>query len=217
MLIFNNIFEELNNLDDDDFEDEDYRDITESEKSFAQDIFNLIQTEINKSDDLDEEFTSNKNLIKHFKKHCYAKDKSKQSTKTKIFYDFKDISQYIEYERKLHSEFFNAEGNTIIIGSLLETDEILKGFRKLFEGNYCLTFNIFCGFKNATGGISIAFHAFASNVTKNYKLGNTIDIAIISHNKTITLYPIDAYYLETKFNSIIKKYNDLDIEFKFNH
>ena len=103
------------------------------------------------------------------------------------------------------------------VTSLLNSDEVNKFFRKLFEGGQYMYFGTFCNLYNDHGSVGLLLHSFASDYTRNYKLGNTIDVLVMgSGSKTITLYPVDAHYLETKLNNIIKKYSDADVKFKFN-
>lgn len=220
----NYISDALNQLNDlneefDDFDDPDYQGISSEEKVFAQEIFNLLQTEIDESEKLLlEKFTSEKSLNNHFHIHCLGKVKEKTSTKTRIYYDFKDVSQYREYEKELNSSLQSAGPNVEIVGSLLDVETVIKTFRKLFEGNQYILFSRLCGLHNSSGEVALGLHSFASSKTNNYKLGNTIDLMILAPgNRTITLYPVDAYYLETKFNNIIKDHSDLDIQFKINH
>ena len=158
---------------------------------------------------------SHSSLEYHFNKRCIGKNNNK-SKYTSVLYDFKDKNQYKQYEIALNNNMRNSD---LIVSSLFDTDLVLKYFRKLFEGNVTICFDKNCGFKNAFGPVAIYIHSFATNVTKNY-LQNTIDICIKlgnKFNKSITLYPVDAYYLETKFNNIVEKYNSNTVDkFYFN-
>lgn len=50
--------------------------------------------------------------------------------------------------------------------------------------------------------------SYSSNVTKNYKGGNTIDICIKNaSDMTISLYPIDAMDAQKRFNNTLANYS----------
>lgn len=214
-----NALNELNDVEEDDIDFYDPEDVppTEEERAFATDVYNLLMTLVNKDNNtITEEFTSPGGLKVHFEKHCLAKSMEKVSTRTNVYYDFKDRSQYKELEKELILEAYGPQ--TMNVSSLLDTEEVNKFFRKLFEGNKYVYFGTFCELHNAHGHVGLLLHSFASDYTKNYKAGNTIDVLVIGNRgKTITLYPVDAYYLETKFNNIVKNHSDLNIEFQFNH
>lgn len=207
------IFDDL----DDDFDDPYYVAPTEEEEAFAEDIFNFLQAEIDKSDILEEEFTGYESLKKHFKQHCIGKSSSGKSKYNSVKYDFKDISQYKEYEKVLIANIKRFGDDVISFASLLETQEVINGFWKLFEGGKYLLFSKLCGFKNNQGPVILVLHSFANNATENFTEENTIDLMILTPGyKTITLYPVAASYLENKFNNIIKQHTDLDISFNIN-
>ena len=213
-LIFEEALKELNELDDDDFVDPDVVPISEEEEAFATDVYNMLSEFI--PTELDEKFTSEGSAEKHFYKHCLAESTDKKSTKTTIYYDFSTLRQYKSREQLLHRKC-KAE-NVLYIDSLYEIEYVLRCFRKLFEGNKTLVISQMCGLKSSEGLIALAFNAFSTDVTENYKAGNTLDLIIKSKdNKTITFYPIDAYHVESKFNNIIAKYSDLELEFHINH
>lgn len=201
---------ELENIDDD-WTDYDEDNITEQEQEFANDIFDMIQSEVNKTNDLTEEFTGQRSANKHFDWHCLGTNTSRKSKRANVFYDFKDVSQYVEYEHKINNKMRTPD---ITVASLLDTELVLDAFEKLFEGNTCVLFSTPCGFKNDSGPVMFGMHSFSSDVTKNYE-ENTIDFIILTPRyKTVTLYAVSGSYVETKFNNIIKKYNDIEIEFK---
>lgn len=209
---------ELEDIDDYDWEDPDYAPPTPQEEAFADDIYNLLMELVNEDSlqTVTEEFTSPGGLKTHFERHCLAKSEEKVSTRTSVYYDFKDKSQYKELEKELISSANKPQ--TISVSSLVDVAAVNKSFRKLFEGNKFIYFGTLCQLHNKQGNVSLLIHAFASDYTRNYKQGNTVDVLVIgSGGKTITLYPVDAYYLETKFNNIIKNHSDLNIEFHFNH
>lgn len=210
-----NIKQALNDLEniDDDWTDYDEDIITEQEQEFANELFDMIQAEVDKSNELTEEFTGKRSANKHFEWHCLGTDKSRKSKRSNVFYDFKDVSQYIEYEQEVNNKMRTPD---ITIASLLDTKLVLTAFDKLFEGNMSVLFSTPCGFKNDSGPIMFGMHSYSSDVTTNYE-ENTIDFIILTPRyKTVTLYAVSSSYVETKFNNIIKKYNDLEVEFKVN-
>ena len=195
---------------DDDWSDENYI-ATEEDLLFADDLFTILQDLVTADDNLTEEFMSGKGASEHYRKHCIGKDCSKKSIRTRVYYDFRDVSQYKEYERKLADASRSASGRNLqAFSSLLDRALIEKWLRRLFEGGKYIIFTTECGFHNSLGQVSLVIHSFASNVTHNYQAGNTIDIMVKGRNgMTITLYPVDASYFETKLNNIIRKYTDL--------
>ena len=207
---------ELDNIDDDIY-DPHYIPPTAEEREFAEDIRKLFQEIVDmESNNIVEEFTSKHSLDTHFNKHCLGKSKNKQSTRTCVYYDFKDKSQYKEHERRLIEEFKHWE--TPKITSFTNMQEVNKLFRKFFGGNKHIVLSPFCGIHNNEGSIAVGIHSYASNYTTNYKVANTIDVAILTeHAATITIYPVDAYYLETKLNNILKHHSNWDVELKINN
>lgn len=87
-------------------------------------------------------------------------------------------------------------------------EEVIKGFHKLFEGSTTLAFTPLCGFVSTDGkAVSVVFHSFANKYTLNYEDGNTIDYLMYKSGHTKTLFPLDANYLENKFNNLVIKWN----------
>ena len=65
---------------------------------------------------------------------------------------------------------------------------------------------------------SIGFNSFANNNTKNYTKGNTIDYIMFDYRNTKTLFPLDASYLQNKFNILVVKWNTkYSTPFPINH
>lgn len=186
----------------------DYEDIgfdEEIAEKFAKDISDILYSIVDIDDTLDENFVSPKCRDDHFKKHCLGNSTGKVSKITKVYYDFTDKSQYLAYEKQVTSLINDSEYH---IGSLYDYDEVIWHLKKLFEGSTTVTFTNSCGFTGPNGIINLSLHAFSSDVTKNYLAANTIDVCVKNQrNRTITLYPVDAHYLQTKFNNIIKKYS----------
>ena len=206
--------EEYDIFDDeiDEYEDENYD--SEFATIFEKGIRKFLDDLISQSDFLEEKFTSNRSLLSHFNKHCLGHSGDKRSTRGKIYYDFNDNSKYSTYEKNLTQKIKDTK---YAIGSLYDYDTILDYMRKLFEGDITVVFSNSCGINN-NGIISISFHSFASNVTKNYRRGNTIDLCIKNASgRTISLYPIDAYDVENRLNNTLKRYCGLDHNFNFNH
>lgn len=194
-------------------EDKDTVEITPEEESFAKEIYNIFQDIIDDEERLTEEFISNKSLKDHYKKHCLCGRSDRKSTKSNIYYDFDNTNDYRDYENFVTS-FIDITDLRI---KYLGDDNIDKYFRKLFEGNQAIYFTGFCDFRNSDGLITILVHAFASDKTKNYKNGNTVNFVVLQRNKTITMFPVDANYLQTKLNNVINKYNKSDYKLNFNN
>lgn len=68
----NYYLEELDNAEEDDWESEDQEEYTADQEDFANDLFDFLQSLINKSDTITEDFTSERELVKHYKSHCIA-------------------------------------------------------------------------------------------------------------------------------------------------
>ena len=211
--LFRNFTESLKESQEINFKDNNY--LGDVSDAFAEDLSELINELIR--DELTEQFVSRKDLSVHFKRHCIGKSKNKKSTRQKVFYDFTNINDFSNYENIINKKCINSD---ICIGSLTNTVVILKAFRKLFEGNYTIEFSTRCGFENNNGPVDICINSFATDVTENYMDGNTVNIVILSKSmNTISMYAVDANYLENKFNSIVAKYskNKQIQKFSFNH
>lgn len=182
---------------------------------FANAVLDLLVSLVDKDDlTLTEKFTSNKSLFTHFDYHCVGTI-NKKSTRTNVRYDFTKVQQYHKYERELNKEF--RQPNVAIIDTLYDEKTVIKAFRKLFEGGKYLLFSSLCGFRNQLGKVYIGLNSFANNVTTNYGKANTINVIVLTQTlETITMYPVDASYLETKFNHIIQLYRqDKELNIKF--
>lgn len=219
------VWEELDDIEDediDDWEDPDETEVTEEEIRFAKELFDFLQELINVEDDADitEEFMSDRGAKKHFEKHCLGHHRDERvSKRTSVYYDFKDVSQYKEYERKLTEVARGvSRANVETFISLLDKESVEKWLQRLFEGDVYIAFTPECGLHNSKGRIYLMIHSFASDVTRNYRSNDTIDIMVKSgRGKTITLYAVDANYFETKLNNIIRNYYNGNIEpFKIN-
>lgn len=192
----------LSDIDDEDWVDENYDE--EIAKSFAKDMENFLYSIIAQDEILEEEFVSPRKLRMSFDKHCKGHS-NKRSTRGRILYDFTDNSQYVEYEKALGHKIKETE---YAISSLRDYNTVIKYMRKLFEGNAIVWFTNGCNLNNQ-GTISIAFNAFSSNITRNYRGGNTIDICVKNNSyKTISLYAVDAQDVEKRLNITINKYSD---------
>lgn len=192
------------------FNCDDCEPITDKEEQFADNLFDLIQSLVI-HDNLNEVFTSEDGLKKHFFQHCIADKPERKSKRSNIYYDFTDINKYREYEKSIANQVLDTDN---IVTSLYDTKHIYKLFRNLFKGGESIYFTTSCGFSNTAGPVSIGINAYASNYTKNYS-SNTVNFLVITgRGRTITMYPIDAHYLETKLNNLVK---DFGIEYKYNN
>ena len=194
-------------------EDEDMTEITPEEEAFAKEIYNIFQEIIDEEERLAEEFTSKNSLKNHYKKHCLCGRSDRISTKSNIYYDFDNINDYKDYENFVTSFIDNTDLRIKYLGD----DNINKYFHKLFEGNQAVYFTGFCDFRNSNGLVTILVRAFASDKTQNYKNGNTVNFVILQRNKTVTMFPVDAHYLQTKINNVITKYSKNKYKLNFNN
>lgn len=200
--------------DEDDIENyEEDNPITPEQEAFANEIRSLLQSLIDNEEAMDEEeieeaFTSQNNLMHHFNKHCLGNSTTRQSTKNNIYYDFKTPKRYSKYEQRINLIF--KHGQYDYIDSIYDIDSVNKKFTKLFEGNQYLFVSAIFGLTNSKGSVSLGIHAFSSDVTTNYKAGNTIDICIMTQSpKTIKLYPVDASTLKKELLRIFKNFSTL--------
>lgn len=195
-----------------DYDPEDDMDFTEDEnydegvvKKFAEDMLDFLIDIVRMSDTVVESFTSDRNFLIHFEKHCLGRNRNRTSSSQRIYYDFTDSSQYSSYEKKI-SEY--TASTDYRIDSLEDYDTVMTYMRKLFEGNCTVVFEKSCGLRGNKGPISLSFSAYSSNATKNYSSGNTIDVCIKGRgNRTVTLYAVDAHKVQSRLNNIIR--NDL--------
>lgn len=201
-------------LDEDwDILDKSVPPITQKELQFEKELHDFLQSFIDKEELLKEEFISKNVAQQHYKKHCLCGIPTRKSTKHNIYYDFDNIGKYKNYEDKINKLVTET---ILTINYLGNTNIINKYFHKLFTGNQCIYFTTSCGFTNNRGAVNIGIHAFSTGVTTNYSSANTVDFLILSGGKTITMYPIDAHYLQTKLNNIIKQYTNTNFSLSFN-
>ena len=218
--IYNDRDDDIDDVDEDDF-------VSEEELAFAKELGDFLIELASIDDDITEEFLTDKKANKHFYKHCIDHSNDKISKRSNVYYDFKDVSQYKQYEKSISNKLKSYYGgdisrhdkkSIILIDNLLDTDNINKAFRRLFKGDKYIIFSVMCNLRNSAGPISIIVHSFANDVTKNYTLGNTIDIMAAALKGTNTLYPVDVNYFENKINNILSKYSSKPLKrFKINH
>ena len=96
--------------------------------SFAEDFMSFLNYFISKSNALQEDFVSNSCFRNHFEKHCIGRNRDRTSTRGRILYDFRDPSQYSEYEKSVTDKILSTRFK---VGSLYDYDGILKFMRKL--------------------------------------------------------------------------------------
>ena len=198
---------DINNKREFDIDDESGN-ISTQELEIGNKIKQFLEELIDKavSDNISEQFISNQCLIQHFRDHCLGKHTERKSTTTNVYYDFTGVNEYSQYENAVSKHVLDSPK---VVASLYDIQLLSKYFRKLFEGNVSINFLLSCGLKNNVGDISIGLHSFATKYTDNYTKGNTIDLIVFTPNKkTISLYAVDAHYLQTKINNLLKTYYD---------
>lgn len=200
------ICEDLDLINGEEFEVEDGYDQSIAD-SFAEDFMSFLNYFISKSNAFQEDFVSDSCFRNHFEKHCIGRNRDRTSTRGRILYDFRDPSQYSEYEKSVTDKILSTRFK---VGSLYDYDGILKFMRKLFSGNTTVQFCNSCGLDN-NGIISISFISYSSNVTTNYRGGNTIDICIKNATgKTVSLYAVDAHDVQNRLNNTVSRYSEYD-------
>lgn len=192
--------------------EEDDEIITEQDKVFEQAMFEFF-TELSEENELKEEFKNTNALTLHYGNHCLANSDTKISTRNTVYYDFNNVNKY---QAREHMIVNMARESAIYIDSLVDTQSVLGAFRKLFEGNKTIVFSALCCITDKNKEIiTITLHSFATDVTTNYP-NNTIDYMITRRGKTRTLFPLDAAYVENKFNNVVKRAFP-DLHFDINH
>lgn len=199
----------------DDFEEKDPEYFGELNDAFAEDIRNILTSLVDIDENLTEDFVSNKTLQKHFYKHCIGTSNKTSKSRT-VLYDFKDKSQYSDREKYINHLCLNTE---LVIGALEDIETVVRYFRRLFEGDVTIFFSRNCGIHNSSGHCALGIHSFATDVTQNYLGGNTLDVCILTpRGRTVSLLPVDAHYLQTYINKVIKNYsNNKELEYIFNN
>lgn len=187
---------------------------TEAEKAFAEELKEMIE-DLFKKEDLNESFKNRSRLLDHYNRHCIASDRSKRSRRSNVYYDFRDVGLYMHYEQYIRDL---SSSHDMSQHSLLKVEDIIKAFSKLFEGNKSLLFFPECGFISTNNQpIYVKFHSWANEVTTNYN-SNTIDFMMYDGRYTKTLFPLDANYLENKFNNLVTRWNtQYNVPFNINH
>lgn len=197
-----------------DFNDEDYRPPTKLEQEFVDSLFELLQGLV-PQEASNEEFVSEGCAERHYRDHCLGSFEDRVSRRTNVYYDFTTLHDYKNYERTISQQVLNTD---MVINSLYDIENVSRFFRKLFEGAKSIYFTASCGFHNSTGPTTLGINAFATDKTDNYKGGNTINIFTFTPiGKTISLYVVDAHYLEMKLNHIIQTYNNGQAEYNINN
>lgn len=195
-------------------DDVDYSDISDASISVADELFSFLQQMIAYGDNdlMMEKFTSDKNALIHFKKHCLAGIPDRYSDRSSVLYDFSSLDEYLNREDILDA-YSKDIADKCIIHNLLDTSNVITVLHQLFSGKTTIKFDVSCGLTSSTGRISLVLHAWATDVTTNYPL-NTIDFIIRTPDqKTITMYPIDANYLESKLNNIFTRNGFAEIRY----
>lgn len=192
--------------------DIDYSDMSNADLFTYQELFNFFQALADVDDELVENFTSEKNAEAHFTKHCMGTARRK-SSRSSVFYDFSALDEYLAHESAISSA---AEETKYQIADFIPLDYFYKVMREFFAGGKTVVLLSTCDLTNKHGRVEIVLHSWASDVTKNYRQ-NTVDFLVrtLDHD-TITLYPLDANYLQTKLNSIISSSGIPDIELNYN-
>ena len=179
----------------------DYEPLTKEQIRIGDELQSFLQSFIDNENKLDEEYVSTYDLDNHYRWHCLANKVYRKSDSHNVYYDFRNRDKYRIYEEEI-SDKVNMTPNKIV--SLYDTDSVNKHFRKLFEGNYTIKLLTSCGLFSSIGDICFGINSFATNKTQNYTKGNTINILFMTPTgKTISMYPVDAHYFETKFNNIL--------------
>ena len=181
---------------------ENSKSLSKTEEYVTKEIFDMIQ-ELIEEEELEENWTSDGNKNRHFKKHCTGKNKNK-STFSDVRYDFITIRDFEEYSNKA---FACVTSPDFRIALLSDTERVFSALKSLSQTDTDVLFTSSCGFENRKGLVNIGIHSFSNSVTTNYGK-DTIDVIIFSNrSEIISVYPIDVSKINSKFKSIVKKYS----------
>ena len=204
-------------LDSDNFNSKYQKPVKKEQEDYAIALFNCLQELVdeNENGNIDEAFLARSELVKHFKKHCLGTSTTKKSGRNNVYYDFKYVNEYRDYENEILNKLHYTK---YIVGSLLDKD-MNRYMRRLFEGGCTILFTTSCGLNNNSGSYCLGVHAFSSYVTTNYGKQNTIDLLIADPTlrNTISIFAVDANYFENKLNSMIRNQSNANVTLKFNH
>lgn len=174
---------------------------SDEELECGDELHKFFQSLIDNS--LEESFINNNYAIRHYQKHCMD-NKKKVSRRSCVYYDFNTFNDYASYENTLNNKTQNA---SVRLTTFYDLGDVKKKFHTLFEGNKSLLIPVSCGLEKNGKPVIIGLNSFANEKTSNYK-NNTINVLILTNKFiSLTLYPVDANYLETKLNNIISKYH----------
>ena len=171
---------------------------------FSRDISLILNSLIDGAGSSENDHTPKQRLGDHFEDHCLAKNRSRLSVRERVYYDFKDNSRYVEYDRQISKQIAESDNE---IGSLFDYEAILPALEKLFECDTALKFCNSCGLRRNGHMVSLSLVSFADGVTRNYKAGKTVTVCIKNaKGKTIVMYPVDAGLLSDRFGGLMNKY-----------
>lgn len=170
----------------------------------AEELYDFFYDLISNESNLNESWISDQCLDSHFRTHCIKGDK--KSRRSSVYYDFTSVDELKEYENKILHNVLNPDYKII---SLYNTKEVFSALSELTTQPTDVLFDIHCGFKNSRGDVQIGLNSFADDVTTNYPNANTVNLLIISKaDETISMYAVDANYIETKIKNIINNHID---------
>lgn len=198
--------DELDELDDEDtYTVQDYQ--------FEKELQSLF-LELLPKGDIEEQFVNKQKAFQHYARHCLANNPKHKSSRSNVYYDFTDAHDYLKREQLISN--LSQSPDVIEAPCLLEYETVIKQFHRLFAGNTTLVFSYSGNLMDEQGReIRVVMHSFATDVTTNYS-NNTLDLLVERRKKTRTLYPIDANYLQQKFNNIVQRTYP-ELKFSINH
>ena len=127
-----------------------------------------------------------------------------------VRYRFKDVSQYKEYAKLISSK---ADTTSCSILSIRDYPKVIGYLRALFEDNETIQFCNTCELYNKKERINLTLHAYSDKVPRNY-IRKAVDVCVRAadakvadaKDNVVSLYAIDAAYLEKRFEDVIHKY-----------
>ncbi len=179
----------------------DREDIPNYDRKFANDIFDVIDSFIDK-ENISEGFNIKRALDYEFNRHCLASE-TKVSNNNHIYYDFKTIEEYKDFTDAIASYCSNPEIS--FVSSLGDKEAVISSFQRFFEEDEYLKITPQCGFSFSNRALTLYLNSTDYKISENYN-GKVINVLIQIGDEIHNLYPISMDDFLQKLNNVIKKH-----------
>ncbi len=185
----------------------DCDDVSHFDNDFAKDIFDVIDSFLDK-DNIDDSFKIKKAIDYQFNKHCLAGE-LKSSKESNIYYDF-DKAEIFKNNAEVYA-IEAKEFGTLLLDSLGDKDKVISAFRRFFEEDEFLKIAPQCGFSYKGKELTLLLNSCDNKTTKNYN-GKIIIIVLLIGDEIHNFYPIDMEVFLKKINTVVEKhYKDVEL------